>query len=247
VIIYPSIDLRGGKVVRLREGDPNRQTVFSDDPLATAQEWIAEGAQWIHMVNLDGAFAQAQAANNNGAILESVAKLPVKVQFAGGLRTLDDIALTFEREASRVVLGTIAVQQPEIVAQAIARWGAGQVGVALDARDGKVTTHGWQQNAGITPIEFGQQMRTLGVIHALYTDVNRDGGLAGSNVVGTIALGRETGLQVIASGGVSTVEEIRQYAASGAVAGAVIGMALYEKRLSLRDALEAVKGNQYAR
>jgi phosphoribosylformimino-5-aminoimidazole carboxamide ribotide isomerase len=243
VIIYPSIDLRGGKVVRLREGDPNRQTVFSNDPLATAQEWIDAGAAWIHMVNLDGAFAQAKAANNNGAILESVAKLSANVQFAGGLRTLDDIALTFERGAGRVVLGTVAVQQPEIVTQAIARWGTEKISVALDARDGKVTTHGWQEKTTMKPIEFGQQMRTRGVIHALYTDVNRDGGLAGSNVAGTIELGRETGLQVIASGGVSTIEEIREYAASGAVAGAVIGMALYEKRLSLRDALEAAKGN----
>jgi phosphoribosylformimino-5-aminoimidazole carboxamide ribotide isomerase len=240
VIIYPSIDLRGGKVVRLREGDPNRQTVFSDDPVATAHEWIADGAAWIHMVNLDGAFA---AANNNGAILEAVAKLNVKVQFAGGLRSLDDIALTLERGASRVILGTIAVQQPEIVALAVERWGAEAVGVALDARDGKVTTHGWQQSAGITPAEFGKQMQALGARHALYTDVSRDGLLGGSNVEGTIALGRETGLQVIASGGVSTVEEIRALAASSAVAGAVIGMALYEQRLSLRDALAAAKGS----
>jgi phosphoribosylformimino-5-aminoimidazole carboxamide ribotide isomerase len=236
VIIYPAIDLRGGKVVRLREGDPNRQTIFSDDPLATAREWIAEGAQWIHMVNLDGAFAQA---NNNGAILEGAASLDVKVQFAGGLRSLDDIARALERGASRVVLGTIAVQQPEIVSEAILRWGADAISVALDARDGKVTTHGWQQATSMTPAEFGLQMRARGVRHALYTDVNRDGGLGGSNVAGTIALGRETGLQVIASGGVSTVDEIRQLAASGAVAGAVIGMALYERRLALRDALAA--------
>lgn len=240
MIIYPSIDLRGGKVVRLREGDPNRQTVFSDDPVATAHEWIADGAAWIHMVNLDGAFA---AANNNGAILEAVAKLNVKVQFAGGLRSLDDIALTLERGASRVILGTIAVQQPDIVAQAVERWGAEAVGVALDARDGKVTTHGWQQSAGVTPVEFGRQMQALGAKHALYTDVSRDGLLGGSNVEGTIALGRDTGLQVIASGGVSTVEEIQALAASGAVAGAVIGMALYERRLSLRDALDAAKGS----
>ncbi len=239
MIIYPSIDLRGGKVVRLREGDPNRQTVFSDDPVATAHEWIADGAAWIHMVNLDGAFA---AANNNGAILEAVAKLNVKVQFAGGLRSLDDIALTLQRGASRVILGTIAVQQPEIVAQAVERWGAKAVGVALDARDGKVTTHGWQQATSMTPVEFGVQMRALGARHALYTDVNRDGLLGGSNVEGTIALGRATGLQVIASGGVSTVEEIKALAASGVVAGAVIGMALYEKRLSLRDAIAAAKG-----
>jgi len=239
VIIYPAIDLRGGKVVRLREGDPNRQTVFSDDPLATARLWIAEGAQWLHMVNLDGAFA---AANDNGAILENAAKLGVKIQFAGGLRSLDDIAQALERGAARVVLGTIAVQQPEIVVQAIERWGAEAISVALDARDGKVTTHGWQQSTSLTPIEFGRQMYERGVRHALYTDVNRDGNLGGSNVEGTIMLGRETGLKVIASGGVSTVEEIQQLASSGAVDGAVIGMALYERRLTLPEALAAAEG-----
>jgi phosphoribosylformimino-5-aminoimidazole carboxamide ribotide isomerase len=238
VIIYPSIDVRGGKVVRLREGDPNRQTVFSDDPLAAARDWISEGAAWIHMVNLDGAFA---AANNTGAILEQVTKLPVKVQFAGGLRSLDDIARSFERGAARVILGTVAVQQPDIVAEAVRRWGVEAVGVALDARDGKVTTHGWQTGTDVTPTEFGLQMAALGARHALYTDVSRDGGLGGSNVEGTIALGRATGLQVIASGGVSTVEEIRALASSGAVAGAVIGMALYERRLSLGDALAAAE------
>ncbi len=239
MIIYPAIDLRGGKVVRLREGDPNRQTVFSDDPVATARQWIADGAAWIHMVNLDGALA---TANNNGAILAAVAQLDVKVQFAGGLRTLDDIAGALERGASRVILGTVAVQQPEIVAQAVERWGAERIGVALDARDGVVTTHGWQQPTTLTPTAFGLQMRALGVEHALYTDVSRDGNLSGSNVEATVALGRATGLQVIASGGVSTIEEIRDLAASGSVAGAVIGMALYERRLTLPAALAAAEG-----
>lgn len=239
MIIYPSIDVRGGQVVRLREGDPNRQTIFSADPLAAAREWIDQGAEWLHMVNLDGAFA---AANDTGAILAAVARLDVKVQFAGGLRSLDDIALSFERGAARIILGTVAVQQPEIVAKALARWGAEAVGVALDARDGKVTTHGWQTSTALTPTELGQQMAALGVRHALYTDVSRDGGLGGSNVAGTITLGRATGLQVIASGGVSTIDEIRELARSGAVAGAVIGMALYERRLSLRDALITAKG-----
>ncbi len=238
MIIYPAIDLRGGKVVRLREGDPNRQTVFSDDPVATAHQWIADGAAWIHMVNLDGTFA---AANNNGDILAATAQLNVKVQFAGGLRSLSDIAEALERGASRIILGTIAVQQPQIVAQAIERWSTDVIGVALDARDGVVTTHGWQQKTTMTPTEFGQQMRALGVEHALYTDVNRDGNLGGSSVDATIALGRDTGLQVIASGGVSTLEEIRQLAASGSVAGAVIGMALYERRLALPDALAAAQ------
>lgn len=239
MIIYPAIDLRGGKVVRLKEGDPNRQTVFSDDPLATAQAWIEQGAMWIHMVNLDGAFA---SANDNGRILEGASKLGAKVQFGGGLRGIADIERAFEQGATRVVLGTIAVQQPEIVSEAVERWGAERVCVALDARDGKIATHGWQQMADLTPVELGKQMVARGVRHALYTDVSRDGGLQGVNIEATVDLARETGLQVIASGGVSRIEEIQQLADSKLVAGVVIGMALYEGKLRLEEALQ-IGGN----
>lgn len=239
MIIYPAIDLRGGKVVRLKEGDPNRQTVFSDDPLKTAQAWIEQGAVWIHMVNLDGAFA---SANDNERILEAAAQLGAKVQFGGGLRGMSDIERAFEQGATRVVLGTIAVQQPEIVSEAVERWGAEGVCVALDARDGKIATHGWQQTADLTPVELGKQMVERGVRHALYTDVSRDGGLQGVNIEATVDLARETGLQVIASGGVSRIEEIEQLAQSKIVAGVVIGMALYEGKLRLEDALR-IGGN----
>lgn len=239
MIIYPAIDLRGGRVVRLKEGDPARQMVFSDDPLGTAQAWIAQGATWLHMVSLDGAFA---TANDNGRILERVARLDVNVQFGGGLRGLMDIEQAIEQGAARVVLGTVAIQQPDVVAEAVSRWGADRVCVALDARDGKITTHGWQQTVDLTPVLAGQDMARRGVRHALYTDVNRDGGLQGVNVAATIALAQETGLQVIASGGVSSLEDIRQLAASRVVAGAVVGMALYEKKLTLSAALAAAGG-----
>jgi phosphoribosylformimino-5-aminoimidazole carboxamide ribotide isomerase len=239
MIIYPSIDLRGGKVVRLKEGDPNRQTVFSDNPLETAQNWIGQGATWIHIVNLDGAFAEA---NDNLAILERVARLGIPVQFGGGLRSIGDLARAIESGAQRVVIGTAAVQQPELVDEAVARWGAERVCVGLDARDGKVATHGWQQQTDWTPVAFGRQMAARGVKHALYTDVNRDGGLVGVNVDGTVNLARETGLQVIASGGVGSLDDIRALAGSGIVAGAIIGMALYEGRIQLGDALSLAKG-----
>lgn len=239
MIIYPAIDLRGGRVVRLKEGDPERQTVFSDDPLKTARQWINDGAQWLHMVNLDGAFA---AANDNGAILEKAAALGVPVQFGGGLRTMDDIADAFKRGASRVVLGTIAIENPDVVRQVVDRWGADAVCVALDARDGTVTTHGWQKSSGRTSTDVGLEMVKLGVRHALYTDVSRDGGLEGVNVAATIALAQATGLDVIASGGVSEIGDIELLEASGAVAGAVIGMALYEGRMTLPEALAAAGG-----
>ncbi|MBL8153511.1 MAG: 1-(5-phosphoribosyl)-5-[(5-phosphoribosylamino)methylideneamino]imidazole-4-carboxamide isomerase [Anaerolineae bacterium] len=239
MIIYPAIDLRGGQVVRLKEGDPSRQTIFSDDPLATARAWIDQGAAWIHMVNLDGAFA---SANQNGLVLEAVARLGTPVQFGGGLRSLPDIDEAIQRGASRVVLGTAAVQNPDLVRDVVAQYGTERVCVALDARDGKVATHGWQQTAELTPLELGRQMAALGVRHALYTDVSRDGGLQGVNIAATVELAEATGLQVIASGGVSTLDDIRALAASGKVAGAVIGMALYEKRFSLRDAATAAGG-----
>lgn len=238
--IYPAIDLRGGRVVRLKEGDPNRQTVFSDNPLDTARRWIDEGATWLHVVNLDGAFAEA---NSNGDILEQLARLGVQVQFGGGLRRMSDIEDALARGAARVVLGTVAVEQPELVAESVTRWGAERVCVALDARDGRVATHGWQQASDLTPIDAGRQLARLGARHALYTDVSRDGGLAGVNVEATVALARETGLSVIASGGVSSLAEIEQLAASGVVAGAVIGMALYEARLTLPDALAAAEAS----
>jgi phosphoribosylformimino-5-aminoimidazole carboxamide ribotide isomerase len=236
MIVYPAIDLRGGRVVRLKEGDPDRQIVFSDDPLEVARQWIDQGATWIHMVNLDGAFA---SANDNLQILDGAARLGAKIQFGGGLRSLDDLERAADMGAARLVLGTIAVQQPEMVAQSVQRWGAARVCVALDARGGKIATHGWQQTADVTPVELGRQMAALGVKHALYTDVSRDGGLQGVNVAGTVMLVRETGLQVVASGGVGSLDDVRALAASGAVAGAIIGMALYERRFTLQEAFAA--------
>jgi phosphoribosylformimino-5-aminoimidazole carboxamide ribotide isomerase len=238
MLIYPAIDLRAAKVVRLKEGDPNQQTVFSDDPIAVAHRWLRAGATWLHMVNLDGAFEQA---NNNGLILDKISHLSdtMRIQFGGGLRSIYAISRAFEQGASRVVLGTIAVEKPDVVAQTIHHWGAEAVCVALDARDGKIATHGWQTMAELTPIEFGKRMADLGVRHALYTDVSRDGGLSGVNVETTAQLARETGLNVIASGGVSSLDDIHALAQTGVVAGVVIGMALYEAKFTLQEALTA--------
>jgi phosphoribosylformimino-5-aminoimidazole carboxamide ribotide isomerase len=238
MIIYPAIDMRGGKVVRLQEGDPDRQTTFSDDPVATAQRWIDQGAQWIHMVNLDGAFDQA---NTNLGVLSAIAALPVRVQFGGGLRSLADMGSAINAGAARIVLGTVAIQQPQLVDQALALYGTDRVCIGLDARDGKVTTHGWSQTNDISPIELGSIMAARGVTHALYTDVNNDGLLSGGSIDATIALGAATGLRVIASGGISSVEEIRRLNESGYVAGAIIGMALYQDKLELRDAIAATR------
>jgi phosphoribosylformimino-5-aminoimidazole carboxamide ribotide isomerase len=239
MILYPAIDMRGGRVVRLREGDPNRQTVYSDDPFATAQRWIDAGTSWLHVVNLDGAFA---VATDNGAILSRIAALGAKVQFGGGLRSEADLELAMSRGASRLVLGTVAVQNPELVRTAVARYGADAVCVALDARDGFVTTHGWQEKTSIHIHDLGRDMASMGVKHCLFTDVSLDGGLQGVNRNGTIELAKATGLSVIASGGVNSLDDLRALHESGVVAGAVIGMALYEGRIELSEALKLFGG-----
>ena len=238
MIIYPAIDLRAGKVVRLREGDPKQQSVFSDDPVSTAKSWIDQGAKWLHMVNLDGAF---NSANENLRILERIAKLPVKVQFGGGLRNLASLKEAHEAGASRLVIGTLVVKDPDATAAAIESFGPEAICVGLDSKDGVVATHGWTTLSAHTPTELGRWLRTKGAVHALYTDVSRDGGLRGVNITGTIELARATGLQVIASGGLSTLSEITQLAKSKAVAGAIIGMALYQSVFTLEAAIDAAR------
>ena len=238
MIIYPAIDLRGGKVVRLREGDPEQQTLFSDDPVATAQSWIAQGATWLHMVNLDGAI---DGDSDNLSILETVARLDVSVQYTGGLRDIAALRQARDAGASRLVIGTLAARDPASVATAVALLGAEKICVALDAKDGKVVTHGWTESSAHTPVELGAQLYRYGARHALYTYVRRDGGLGGVNIEDTLELARATGLQVIASGGISQLSEIRQLARSGVIAGAIIGMALYQKRFTLAEAINAAR------
>ena len=239
MIIYPAIDLRGGKVVRLREGDPHQQTVFSDDPLATAQSWLDQGASWLHIVNLDGAF---EHANQNLRVLEALAKLGAKTQFGGGLRDLQALRQASDAGADRLVIGTMAVTDPEAAQAAIGIFGPEAVCFALDAKDGKVATHGWMNSSSQTPIALGKRLRGYGAKHALYTDVKRDGGLSGVNISDTVELARQTGLRVIASGGLNDLGDIQALASSGMVSGAVIGMALYQGRIKLAQALDAARG-----
>ena len=234
ITIYPAIDLRGGQVVRLQQGDPARQTTYSADPVETARRWLAAGAAWLHVVNLDGAF---QAANDTLRILERLAGLGVQIQFGGGIRSLEDAARALDLGATRVVFGTAIVQNPDLVTEFVARWGAQRLTVALDARGGKVAIHGWQAESAWTPADLGVALAQRGAIHALYTDVSRDGELEGVNVAGTVALAEATGLQVIASGGVASLEDVVALRASGKVAGAILGKALYEGLVDLREAI----------
>jgi phosphoribosylformimino-5-aminoimidazole carboxamide ribotide isomerase len=243
MIIYPAIDLREGRCVRLVHGDPKQETVFSDDPAEMARRWADAGATWIHVVNLDGAFksrlGSLDSANIRAlrAILDAV---EIGIQFGGGIRSLDDMELLLEMGVDRLVLGTSAVRRPKLVRNAVAELGAEQLVVGIDARHGKVVTHGWTKKSKLSPIELGKRMRTMGVARVLYTDVQRDGTLEGVNVEATAELARETDLEVIASGGVASIEDVRALLAHEAegVGGAIIGRALYTGEVNLMEALQ---------
>jgi phosphoribosylformimino-5-aminoimidazole carboxamide ribotide isomerase len=235
MIIYPALDLRGGQVVRLQQGDPNRQTTYSSNPAEIGAKWVGMGARWLHIVNLDGTLG---AANENETHVRALCKLGVPVQFGGGLRSAEDLARAFDLGVARVVLGTIAVQQPDQVAAWVTQYGAEKISVALDARDGFVATHGWQQVSAVTPADLGKRFAGMGVRHALYTDVSRDGELVGVNVAGTAELARATGLQVIASGGVGSLADVIALRETGAVAGVILGKAMYEGRIDVAAALK---------
>jgi phosphoribosylformimino-5-aminoimidazole carboxamide ribotide isomerase len=232
--IYPAIDLRGGRVVRLKEGDPARMTAYSDDPAQTARRWLDAGARWLHVVNLDGAFDESDDANRSA--LKAILKLGAQVQFGGGLRSLDAIDTALSLGVRRVVLGTITIEQPDVVADALARFGAERIALGIDARDGLVRVRGWKENSGISATELARQMQTVGLRTVIFTDVSRDGLGSGLNIVVTKELADVSGLDVIASGGVHTIEDVRAAQEAG-LAGVIIGRALYEGTIDLRSAL----------
>ena len=232
MIVYPAIDLRGGRVVRLKEGDPARMTSYSDDPAGTARRWLDMGAHWLHVVNLDGAFGESDDANR--AALESILNLGAQVQFGGGMRSLDGIERAYGLGVRRVVLGTIAVENPDVVAEALTRFGAERIAVGIDARDGFVRVRGWKESSRISATELALQMQTVGLSTVIFTDVSRDGLGSGLNIAATKELADVSGLDVIASGGVHTIEDVRAVQEAG-LAGVIIGRALYEGTIHLKD------------
>jgi len=242
--LFPAIDLRRGRCVRLRQGDPDAETVFSDDPAAMARYWAAQGATWLHVVNLDGAFGDARAAFlqlplNLQRLQEIRTAVAIPIQFGGGVRALDDIALALELGATRVVLGTAAVQNPDLVRDALARFGPERIVIGIDARDGRVATHGWRQISELRALDLARAMADAGVQRIVYTDISRDGMLSGVNLAGSVDLARASGLKVIASGGVSSLDDIRALAAHEAdgVEGVIVGQALYTGQFTLPEAL----------
>ena len=232
--VYPTIDLRGGKVVRLKEGDPNRMTVYSDDPTETALRWLDAGAGWVHVVNLDGAFGVRDAQNRQA--LEQILQSGARIQFGGGMRSLDGIERAIKLGVSRVVLGTIAVEKPEIVAAAVELFGEERIAVGIDARDGVVRIRGWQADSGMSASGLALRMRDVGVRTVIFTDVRRDGLGRGLNIPSTRELADVSGLEVIASGGVRSLEDVNAARDVG-LAGVIIGRALYDGTIDLAAAL----------
>ncbi len=230
-IVFPAIDLRHGQVVRLQEGDPARQTNYDPDPEAAARRWLNLGAKFLHVVNLDGAFGEHSEANRSALIsLTRVAhEFSAQLQFGGGLRSLDAIDDVLCLGVSRVVLGTVAVEHPELVEAALAHWGAVRIAAGLDARDGMVHVRGWQQATGVPVHELAQKLAAIGLRWLVYTDIARDGLQTGLNIQATAELARQSGLSVIASGGVGGWADIESACRAG-LPGVIVGKALYENK-----------------
>ncbi len=237
--LIPAIDLKGGKCVRLREGDAARSTEYSDDPLATALHWQESGATRLHLVDLDGAFSGGSAhLEVAGSIFRN---LKIPVQFGGGLRTLEQVARILDLGAARAILGTAAVEHPALVEKATTRW-PGAISVGIDARNGQVMLRGWVDQSPLRASELATRMKSLGVELLIYTDVSRDGTMKGANVAETERLAREVGIRVIASGGVRGIEDIRRLweLRETGIEGVILGRVLYERRLDLADLVRRI-------
>ncbi|MCS6907151.1 MAG: 1-(5-phosphoribosyl)-5-[(5-phosphoribosylamino)methylideneamino]imidazole-4-carboxamide isomerase [Anaerolineales bacterium] len=240
--IYPAIDLHNGRVVRLQQGDPRRMTVYHDDPIATAERWVAAGARWLHIVNLDGAFGEE--GRGNQLILEAICHAlegtGAQIQLGGGLRSLIDIERAFERGVSRVVLGTLALEEPAKLQEAVRRFGGHRIAVALDVKGREVAIRGWQESSRIDAWLAIRQMIKSGVRILVYTDISRDGMGSGLNLELARQILDNPGIELILSGGVNSLDDLCAAKRIGA-AGAIIGKALYDGRIDLEAALHILE------
>jgi len=236
VDLYPAIDIRHGRVVRLSQGEPTRQTVYGDDPVAVADHFAEQGAEWIHVVDLDRAFGDGE---NLALVRRIVARAGwrVKVQLGGGLRSVEQVRAGLEQGVSRVVVGTAAALDPGLVPAVLGAEGAERIAVGIDARDGQVAIRGWTETANLTAEVLAHRVTGDGVRTIIYTDVARDGMLAGPDLEGARRL-HQGGASVIVSGGVAGVADIRAARDAG-LSGVIVGRALYEGRFGLVEALEA--------
>ena len=245
MLIIPAIDLRGGKCVRLVEGRPDRETVYSDHPAAMAVHWQALGARMLHVVDLDGAFSGAP--KNLDVLKEILDAVDIPVQVGGGIRDIQSVELILEMGAARVILGTAAILKPELVSEACTRYGEAVL-VGIDGRDGRVAIEGWGVTVDKGTVELAREVKSLGIKRVVFTDIRRDGTLKGPNLAATGELARITGLKVVASGGVSTVDDLTllKKLESAGVDAVIMGKALYAGTVTLSEALSIAKGEGQA-
>ena len=238
MILYPAIDLKDGNAVRLVHGDMDQTTVFNDDPTAQARAFVDAGCEWLHLVDLNGAFAGTPV---NAAPVEAILKAcPVPAQLGGGIRDMKTIARWIDRGLARVILGTVAVENPDLVREA-AREFPGKVAVGLDARNGFVATRGWATETDIQVVDLARQFEDAGISAIIYTDILRDGAMKGPNIDATAALARAVNIPVIASGGVSSMADLTALKDTSVISGAISGRALYDGAIDLTDALALLK------
>ncbi|MBU2962724.1 1-(5-phosphoribosyl)-5-[(5-phosphoribosylamino)methylideneamino]imidazole-4-carboxamide isomerase [Citreicella sp. C3M06] len=239
MILYPAIDLKDGKAVRLLRGDMDKATVFNDNPAAQALEFVAAGCEWLHLVDLNGAFAGEPV---NGAAVEEILRLTnTPAQLGGGIRDMATIEMWLERGLARVILGTVAVENPALVREAAAAF-PGKIAVGIDAKDGMVATKGWAEITDVDAVELAKSFQDDGVAAIIYTDINRDGAMQGPNVTYTAAMAQAVTIPVIASGGVSSIRDLKALRDCGAALnGAISGRALYDGAIDLKEALEALR------
>ncbi len=237
MILYPAIDLKDGQCVRLVHGKMDKATVFGDDPAAQAARFETAGCEWVHLVDLNGAFAGVPV---NAAAVEAIlARISVPAQLGGGIRDMATIERWISRGLARVILGTVAVENPDLVRQA-AREFPGKVAVGIDARGGRVATKGWATETDVMVTDLARSYEDAGVAAIIYTDIMRDGAMAGPNVAATEALARAVTIPVIASGGVSSLSDLIALRDTGVIAGAISGRAIYDGALDLAQALAAL-------
>ena len=234
--IFPAIDLRRGQVVRLQMGDPARQTTYSSNPAAAARHWLESGARWLHVVNLDGAFGEGDQANLQAleGVLQEAAAGGARVQFGGGLRSRAALQRAIDLGITRMVLGTAAIEQPDLLAWALETLGAERVAVSIDAQDGWVKVRGWAQSSGLRDLDLALTLAGQGLEWLVFTDIARDGLGRGLNLVRTADLARASGLNVIASGGVLSLADVTG-ARAAALSGVIVGRALYDGSIDAKE------------
>ena len=238
MILYPAIDLKDGNCVRLLRGEMEAATVFGTDPAAQARAFQDAGAEWLHLVDLNGAFAGRPV--NAAAVAAILAATQIPAQLGGGIRDMATIENWLSKGLSRVILGTVAVEDPALVRQAATAF-PGQIAVGIDARGGRVATRGWATETNVMATDLARQFEDAGVAAIIYTDIDRDGAMGGPNIAATEALARAVNIPVIASGGVSSLDDLRALAQTQVIAGAISGRALYDGAIDLGQALALLK------